>query len=214
MPYSRLAKQTGFVSLGSGNYTVGVPDTGLTYLWIKDSDGFCAEPEAVIATGVGDQMVKLVAETLKNILWDNKKGIEAGLRQTYPAATLKQVHDGSIAGINDWPSILVPMPRFRRDYSFMPLGMDVFWECTIQCIILHEDETTQAQMAGDFGNIVAHILTRPGYESFDLSDGTKLQFGMVKGMSVEDTPIAGDGGRMAATAMLSWSAQSIYSNRY
>jgi hypothetical protein len=191
------------VSSGSGPYLLTVPYPSLWYVWIVDDNGPCAEPEAgLIGTDAGENVPELGA-ALRDILWNNKKGIEAALKQWDVSWTLKQAVYGYGGDVTDWPAVLVMQPKFTSEYIAAPYVRQYSFTCAILCVILHESEQSQLPAAGAFGNIVERILSQPAYDQIVLGNDQVIDFGYIRQGGVTEEPV-GDSGKFLAVASLQW----------
>jgi hypothetical protein len=198
----------GVSSFGTGPYTVTLPNPGLWYVWAFDSSGVVAEPGAVWASSSNISELEAVGLKIRDILRDNKKGIEAILRTVYPDSTLKCIHYGSAVLVDDFPAILVRDPRDDVEWAFFPYGEIHTYRFTIFCLVIHPDEQTEMDFATQFGEAVKFILRQPHYVTITLDSGVVIDNCQVSDIRVDDTDLGGDAAH-GAVASLSWSGVAI-----
>jgi hypothetical protein len=198
----------GVSSAGTGPYTVVLPNPGLWYVWALDTGGVVAEPEAVWVSLTEVCELEAVGVKLRDILRDNKKGIESLMRSVYPETTLKCAHYGSPALIDDFPAVLVRDPRDDVEWAFFPYGEIHTYRFTIFCLVVHPDEQSEMDFATQFGEAVKYILRQPHYLSFTLDSGVVIDNCHVSDIRVDDADLGGDAAH-GAVASLSWSGVAV-----
>lgn len=169
------ATQVPYVVVGS-QYYVTLDHPSLWYLWAKDDNGYTASPAAVWI-GISDHReANEIGERVRDILRDNRLGLEAALRQWYASATLKQVEYGFPGEILEFPSIVVLNPRYREPYRFFPYGRESTFTFTLAFMLAHADEQSQLAAAVEFARAGMLILNQPAYETLILPSGLEVNF--------------------------------------
>ena len=176
-------------------------------MWAGDDNGYITEPEAVFVGTDSKLFLGNVGRKLQSILNSNKKGLNVILQKSYPSMAVREVVYGTSADISDWPSICIRDGRARSEWLFLPFGLRINVSFTIQCIVVHEEEKTQADLVADFAQTVSNILQSPHYQEFSLDDGVQVQFGMISDIGVDDMQV---GGKRAASGTMQWTGEIIF----
>jgi hypothetical protein len=148
----------------------------LWYIWGRDGNGYTAAPGAIWVGRSSRRDVNELGERIRDILRENQAGLEAGLRQWYVEAAIRQIEYGFPGEIMDFPSIVVLEPRFREPRTFFPHGREITYSYNIAFMLAHSDEQSQLATAVEFARSGMLILNNPAYETLFLPSGLEVNF--------------------------------------
>lgn len=203
---NRVPSATGAVPAsytGSNSYTVAVPYPALWYVWAADGNGLTEEPVAVEVGPTDGQDLSDLGKALRDLLWDNKLGLEIPLRHRDPNWTLKQVVFGSGYDLEDYPSILVMRPVRRSEYIAAPYVRQHTFSVMIACVMLREDEQSDLPSMSEWMAMVDTVLSQPAYDHIVLPSGMIVDFGYIRQSQVTEE-VVGDGQKFVCIGTLEW----------
>jgi hypothetical protein len=186
----------------NGTYVIETPHSDLWYIWVHDTDGYGPQMFAVWSGYTGTTDLDEVGNTVRDILIDNKTGIDAGLKIWYPNIEVKQIIYGYEGNITDFPSILIHAPRLEARYVGFPYMRELTYRLSIETILMHSDEQSELGNVTRFAEIVLHILNNPTYADLTLANGVGINYCQATGAGTKDFKLGSYG--YVASGSMEW----------
>ena len=187
---------------GANPYTLNVPGSNIWYIWADDNDGPSVE-ESAVCTGDGINVVRPLGQYLAQLIWENRKGIDAAVSLVYPNTTLKSAFYGIAAMADDFPSVNIEQPRWSYEWHAFPRVKEFTYTFLIRVVVLYNDYSSEVDLSTQLATAVAAILDKWDYIELNLPDGTPIYNAHTTG-SVTTMDL---GDRLAEVATIVWTGQ-------
>jgi len=207
VPTNEASSTDGTSGLVTNTGTLPFPNPGLWYVWFSESGNTSEDTEAVWVRASDDLDLDEIGTTVRDILWDNRRGIEKACWELYPDLTLKTVTFGFDSAVKEFPAIIVSQPKVREEYFATGFVKVHYYTLYINAVLVHEDEATEVPTVDRLIRAAMDILNNPYYEQLTLPSGLPVyRCQAVSGASTESDL---GGSRYAAIGSIIWTCEAM-----